>query len=266
MAAFPIRADRAAELLPGNELHLLRFGKHALLLVTVIDYRQTNIGKYVEFSLGIGCTRGARPTPLPLAALFRRATGMGQFVFDLPVSSEVSVKGGKGIWGMPKHQASLDFLIGDDRVSSRYDLDGEMVMRVEVERPRFTGFPMRASAVNWCAYRGMLMKSDIYFRGKVGFSLFRGGSARIALGTHPRSEVLRRLEIGPRPLFSAFMPETSGVLDDHIQAWFLSYAQPPETAPEGFESVIDLGLSEEWLPPPGAGDTSHPGRAHVVVG
>ena len=37
--------------------------------------------------------------------------GTGQYVFDLPVCSEISVKGGKGIWGMPKHQANLDFII-----------------------------------------------------------------------------------------------------------------------------------------------------------
>lgn len=260
MAAFPINADRAAELLPGNELHPLRWGDRGILLVAVIDYRHTNIGKYIEYSIGIGCTRGARPWPLPLAALFGRWSGMGQYVLDLPVSSEVSVKGGKGIWGMPKHQANLDFEIGERAVRSRYDLDGQMVVEVEVQRPRFEGFPVRAGAVNWCAFRGMLMKSDIYVKAKAGFSLFKQGSARLRLGDHPRAETLRRLEIGSRPIFSAYMPESSGTLDDHIECWFLSYDRPPAVAPEGMESVMDLGLSEDWLAPPGSEEAERQAR------
>jgi hypothetical protein len=275
MAAFPIDADRAAELLPGNELHPIRVRGRGVLLVVVIDYRETNIGRYVEYSIGIGCTRGRRPVPLPLAALFRGRTGFGQYVIDLPVSSEVSVKGGKGIWGMPKHQANLDFVVDAGAVTSRYDLDGRMVVEVEVTRPRHERFPLRASAVNWCAYRGMLMKSDIHFRGRAGFSLFRKGSARLTLGDHPRAETLRRLKIGPDPLFSAFLPETQGVLDDHVEAWFLTHDEPPTAEPEGFESVIGLGLSEEWLPPPGSEAAAeaarakrriHLGEAHEIVG
>ena len=252
MAAFPINAQRAAELLPGNELHPVRVGRHALLLVSVIDYRQTNIGKYIEFSLGIGCTHGPRPVSLLRALLFRQSCGLGQYVFDLPVSTEISVRGGKGIWGMPKHQANLDFSVSATAVRSRYDLDGAMVAEVQMERPRRESFPLSTGAVNWCAFRGMLMKSSIHFRGKMGFHLWRKGSARLALGEHPRAEVLRRLEPGSRPLFTGFFPSSSGVLDDHLESWFLSYGEPPLVAPQGLESVVNLGLGETWLPPPGS--------------
>ena len=49
-----------------------------------------------------------------------------------------------------------------------------------------------------------------------------------------------------------YLPSIHGILDDHIESWFLDYDQLPEKAPEGMESVINLGLSEEWLPPPDA--------------
>ncbi|HXE77695.1 MAG TPA: acetoacetate decarboxylase family protein [Rhodanobacter sp.] len=252
MAAFPINPARAAELLPGNELHPLRLGRHALLLVSVIDYRHTNIGKYIEYSLGIGCTHGPRPVSLVRAMLFRKSCGLGQYVFDLPVSTEISVKGGKGIWGMPKHQANLDFEVTDTSVRSRYDLDGSMVAEVEIGRPGREVFSLSTGAINWCAFRGMLMKSSIYFHGKMGFRLWRKASARLTLGSHPRAEVLRRLEIGERPLFVGYFPESSGVLDDHLESWFLSYDERPVEAPEGLESVVGLGLGETWLPPPGS--------------
>jgi hypothetical protein len=259
MAAFPIDPVAAARLLQGNEVHPLVLGGKGFLIITVIDYRITNIGKYIEYSIAIACTHGRRKAPPILPLILQKTYGTGQYVVDLPVSTEISVKGGKGIWGMPKHRASLDFLIGDDVVSSQYDLDGQMVMRIDVDRTK-PWLPMRAGGVNYCAFRGMLMKSYIYFRGKLGFSFMKKGSARITLGDHPRAAVLRALSIGENPLFSGFFPETSGTLDDHFEGWFLSFDSPPTTSPEGLESVADLGLGEEWPPAP---DRTTAGREHA---
>src|SRR4051812_24143490 len=207
MAAFPVDGDAAVRLLPGGELHPVRLpGGRGLLVVTVVNYEVTDIGKYVEYSLAIACTFGPRPAPPLLPGLLRGRYGTGQFVVDLPVSSEVSVKGGKGIWGMPKHQANLDFVMTPRSVWSQYDLDGQLAMRIEVDRPRFTGLPLSMAAVNYCAFRGMLNKSSIYFRGHAGFNLPFTRSARLRLGDHPRMAALHSLGIGSRPLLSGFFP------------------------------------------------------------
>jgi len=251
-AVFPINADKARALLPGNEVHPLRLWNKGLLVVTVIDYRATDIGKYIEFSIAIACTHGSRPAPALLPALFMKHYGTGQFVFDLPVSTEVSVKGGKGIWGMPKHQANLNYIVGDRTVSSQYDLDGQLCMHIEIDRPEKAWLPFRTGAANYCQFRGMLMKSYIYFRGKIGFHLFKKGSARLTIGDHPRLRPLKDLEIGPDPVLTAFIPSSNGLLDDHYEGWFLSTAAPPTEQPEGLESVVNLGRGEEWLAPPQA--------------
>jgi hypothetical protein len=251
MAAFPISASRAAALMPGEEVHPVRLGGDVgLLVLAVVDYRITDIGSYIEFSIGIACTRGLRKAPPLLPGLLLGRYGTGQFVVDLPVSTEVSVKGGKGIWGMPKHQANLDFVIRKDKVWSQYDLDGQLCCRIEVDRPRFTGLPMKASAVNYCAFRGMLNKSYIHFRGQGGINVPFLKNARLTIGDHPRMAALKELEIGSRPLFAGFLPRTEGILDDHMESWFLTFKQPPTGAPEGLESVVDLGLGQEWLTPP----------------
>lgn len=251
MAVFGIDADRAAELLPGSELHPLRlWGGRGALVVTVIDYRSTDIGRYVEFSIAIACTHGARPAPRLLPAVLQRPWGTGQYVFDLPVSTEVSVKGGKGIWGMPKHQANLDFRIGERTVSSQYDLDGRLAMRIEIDKPRMAVLPLQAGGVNYCAFRGMLMKSTVFFRARAGMRLPGTRSARLTLGDHPRMDPLRSLGIGDRPLLTAWLPTSAGTLDDHFESWFLHYDEPPAEAPEGLESVADLGRDETWLAPP----------------
>jgi len=250
IAAFPISADKARSLLQGNEIHPFLFGKKGLLVVTVVDYRNTNIGKYIEFSIAIACTHGRRQAPPFLPALMMGAFGTGQWVYDLPVSTEISVKGGKGIWGMPKHQANLDFVEGEQVVTSQYDLDGQMAVRLEVERPRRIWLPINLGATNYCAFRGMLMKSTVYFKGSAGFSLFKRGAARLILGDSPRIGALKSIGLEPNPVATMYFPSVDGVLDDHFECWFLGYSAPPKTSPEGFETVIDLGLSEQWLAPP----------------
>lgn len=256
MAGFAIDYDGAAALMPGNELHPFRlWGNKSILMITVIDYRITDIGKYVEFSIAIACTHGRKPAPPILNALLFKHYDVGQFVFDLPVSSEISVKGGKGIWGMPKHKANLDFVITDNYVSSQYDLDGQLAMRITIDRPRRTPIrpPMHIGAANFCQFRGMLMKSYIYFRGKVGFSLMKKGAAELIIGDHPRLAPLKSLNARPDPIFTAWLPDSNGVLDDYFESWFLSDERPVDTPREGLESVVDLGLNEDWLAPPDRG-------------
>lgn len=250
MAAFSIDLEAARKLMPCDEVHPFQLWNRGLLVVTVVNYVITDIGKYIEYSIAIACTHGAKPAPRLLPGLFTKCFGTGQYVLDLPVSTDISVKGGKGIWGMPKHKANLDFVIGRDWVSSQYDLDGKMLMRIDVQKPASAWFPLNMGAANYCAFRGMLMKSYIYFGGKLGFSLFKKGSARLLIGDHPRMAPLKTLDIDPDPIFSGFFPTTAGVLDDHYEGWFVTANQPITTPMEGLESTFPLGQSQEWLAPP----------------
>jgi hypothetical protein len=251
MAIFPINAEKAKAFLPKTGVHPFRLWDKGLLIVTVIDYRETPIGKYVEYSIAIACTHGEKPAPRLLPALFMNFFKTGQYVVDLPVSSEISVKGGKGIWGMPKHQGHLDFKITEDKVSSQYDLDGKLVAYVEIEPSKKTCLPVKMRASNYCSFRGMLMKSDILLDTKCGVRLFKNAKARFVIGDHPRLQAMKELEIGDA-IATVYLPSITGTLDDHIESWFLDFDQLPEKAPQGFESVINLGLSEAWLSPPDA--------------
>jgi hypothetical protein len=251
MAAFPVDRRAAARLLPGGELHPLTIpGGRGLLVVTVVNYARTDIGRYIEFSVAIACTHGSRPAPPLLPGLLRGSFGTGQYVVDLPVSSEISVKGGKGIWGMPKHRASLDFQVSDRAVSSQYEDAGRLGMLIEVERPPETRLPLRVAAVNYCAFRGMLMKSSIYFDGAADIALGRRARARLVLGDAPGAAALHGLGIAEQPLFTCFLPSTRGILDDHFECWFLTAEEAGRTFGEPLQSVVGLGLSEEWPAPP----------------
>lgn len=248
-AVFTIDAGEAAKLLPGKELAPFRLWNRGLLVVTVVDYRNTNIGKYIEFSIAIACTHGSRSSPPLIPALFQKKYGVGQFVFDLPVSSEISVKGGKGIWGMPKHQANLNFIDGPDTVSSLYEEDGKLGMFVTIDKPRMA-IPIDTRAANYCTFRGLLMKSYLHFKGTIRFSLFRHGAGRVVIGDLPRVQPLKRLDISRDPIFTGYVESVDGVLDDYFETWFLAGDIPPELSREGMSSVVGLGLSQEWLAPP----------------
>ena len=70
MAAFTVDAKVAQSLIPGNEVHLLRWWSRAFLLITIIDYRNTNIGKYIEYSIGFACTQGKACCPAASCSTF----------------------------------------------------------------------------------------------------------------------------------------------------------------------------------------------------
>ena len=255
MAGFSCDWEKANALIPGNEVHALKLpnGK-AALLVTVINYLDTSIGKYIEYSIAIACTHGRKPAPPILNALMMKTYGTGQYVVDLPVSTEVSVKGGKGIWGMPKHQANLAFEITDDQVMSHYEKDGQFAFRIEIHRPKSASLKLKIGTTNYCRFRNMLMASYIYFQSKVGVNLFGKAKANLYIGDHPRVSFLRDIGINPDPFFTMFMAQANGILDDHFDCWFMTYDDPPKTMPEGLESVYGLGLSEAWLDPPAMKD------------
>jgi Acetoacetate decarboxylase (ADC) len=256
IAIFPCNYAAARGLIKDPYIHPFRYFSRALLVVTVIDYRKTDIGAYIEYSIAIACTKGRSPAPSLLPALFQKAFGTGQFVHDLPVSTEVSVKGGKGIWGMPKHQAHLDFKTGSAWVSSQYDLDGQMVARLDIRHPSRVWLPVDTGAANYCMFRGMTMRSFIYFRGKAGFHIMKPQSARFVLGDHDRAKALARLEHSPHPLFAGYFPNVRGVLDDYFDCWFVTTDEVASgQLGEGLETTFPLGYSQQWLAPPARNQT-----------
>lgn len=248
-AAFTIDPEAATAILPGQELHPARILRRGVLVVTVVDYLDTPIGRYVEFCIGVMVTRGRSAAMPLLPMLLQPLFGTGVYIYDLPVSTEISVKGGLGIFGMPKRQANLDFLVGPETVSSQYDLDGHLVMRIDLPRPRRAWLPTRVRGAGYGSFRGLLTKSYIDMRGRLGMSL-SGKGVRLLVGDHPRMDPIKRLDISPAPLMWGFMPEVDGVLDDHIETWYLTGDTPPGPAQVGTRDVVNLGLSQAWLDPP----------------
>ena len=122
-------------------------------------------------------------------------------------------------------------------------------MKIEIDRPKNAWLSLSTAAANYSAFRGMLFKSRIHFSGKMGFSLMKKGAATLTIGDLPRLQPLKQLDISRDPFCTVFIPEADGILDDYCESWFLTYEEPPTTPPEGMESVVNLGRSEQWLLP-----------------
>lgn len=251
MAGFTCDFEAARQCMPDPSLHPVRVSKsRAVFIATVVNYVQTDIGKYIEYSLALACHRGRKPALPLMPALMLKWYKTGQFILDLPVSSEVSVKGGKGIWGMPKHKANLDFIDHGNMVSSQYEKDGQFAFRVEITKPKRQWIPLRTGAVNYAKFRNQVMASYVYFKTKAGVSMGKNAQGALYIGDHPRTAFMRNLGLAPKPFFTTYLPQFEGILDDYYEGWFCTYDKPQTVMPEGMESVVNLGLSEEWLSPP----------------
>ncbi len=69
---------------------------------------------------------------------------------------------------------------------------------------------------------------------------------------HRYADQLRTLDIAGSPLVVAFPENSHGVLDDHIESWFVTEEKPIRTMPEGLPSVVGLEPTRVWLDPPKA--------------
>ena len=50
----------------------------------------------------------------------------------------------------------------------------------------------------------------------------------------------------------AFLENSHGVLDGHIESWLVTEEEPIRTMPEGLPSVVWLEPTQVWLDPPNA--------------
>ncbi|MGH7751634.1 MAG: acetoacetate decarboxylase family protein, partial [Gemmatimonadales bacterium] len=134
---------------------------------------------------------------------------------------------------------------------------------IEIERPAPLGLPLKLAASNYCAFRGMLWKSDIYFEAIGDIALGGQAKARLILGDAPGVAPLKKLKAGSKPVFTAWLPEAHGVLDDHYEAWFLTAPTEAEAAAirggDMMDSVVALGQGQEWLAPPDRSRIPGPG-------
>ena len=200
-----------------------------LLVVTVVNYEITDIGKYVEYSLAIACTFGPRPAPPLLPGLLRGHYGTGP-VRGRPAGQQRGL--GQGRQGHLGHAQAPGQPRLHDHATTRCPASTTSTAS-SAAASRSTGRPRPrcrcdVGAANYCVFRGMVMQSSIYFQGAADIALgSRARAAAATSATHRRSPPLRDLDIDPDPSSPRSCRRTRGVLDDHFECWFLTSADEP---------------------------------------
>ena len=116
-----VEETKAAALLPDNLEPLLLPGRNAAAGLFMMDYRNSTLGPYGEVGIGIQAVRKGTGATLigylwdmvanvfhvdEMLSLFGQEDS-GLYVVTLPVTTQVSVAGGREVWGFPKYLAEM---------------------------------------------------------------------------------------------------------------------------------------------------------------
>jgi acetoacetate decarboxylase len=120
-AAYEVDAAAAAALLPAAFEVVEAAPGRAHLAIVVVDYRDNDLGSYLE----VGLMLFVRP----------RAGGPdGTFIFRLPVDQAFTCQAGRQIWGFPKTVESIALDYSPSAADCRLTMDGELVLRLRLPR------------------------------------------------------------------------------------------------------------------------------------
>ena len=183
-ASFVVSSAVAREWLPPG-LSLVPAGPgRAVLLLSVIHYRDNDLGEYREVSVALAARRGLR---------------LGTYIHRLPVDDEFSRAAGRGIWGFPKTVEPLTIELDDEDVVGEWGADRGFVLRLRVRGGG--GRQMKTTAQRaFTVIEGRLHETRFLMRGK-GASMGPGG-AELELGEGEVAEELRRAGLPKRAVFS----------------------------------------------------------------
>jgi hypothetical protein len=121
-AMFEVDASAAQRLVPGDEFVVVEASPgRCQLVLAVIDYRDNDLGDYLE----VGLTLFVTP----------RAGGeAGTYIVRLPVDQEFTCAAGRAIWGFPKSVEDIALDYAPDHVTATLRMDGELVLRLTLPR------------------------------------------------------------------------------------------------------------------------------------
>jgi hypothetical protein len=200
-ATFAVDADAARALVPHRQLDVVKVSpRHALLAITLVRYRDNDLGTYNEISIAPVVTeRGTGP----VAALAGMATGSaGIYIHRLPVDEEFSCAAGRGIWGFPKTVERLTIGRPGHHLVGRWDADGRTVLRLAF-RHRGSGAMPATEQTAYSTIDGVLHRTQFVMHASgVGA---RSAGAKAWLGDGAAANELRGLGLPSRPLFAVSM-------------------------------------------------------------
>lgn len=181
--------------------------------LTAFEYFDTDIGPYKEFSFSIPLN-SSRFLQLPCYNMLRQLiqNAFDIYIFHLPVTTEIALRGGIEVYNYPKFLADIEFEEDDDRVQCEVSVGGDLICRtrgrkIPATRQGVSKFFCHLYQSRQPQGAEMKVNSKQY-----GFAL-GPGNAELVVG--PRHEVGRELEgllLSGMPLFYMYLPSMQAIL------------------------------------------------------
>lgn len=233
-AIYDIDAAAAAALLPpGGAFEVVESTPgRAQLVLAAIDYRDNDLGDYVELGVTLFVTpraesrNGSRDRTGVSQAELAGSAGLsaadeagsrvgdevGTFITRLPVNQEFTCVAGRSIWGFPKTVEDLSLVYKDDAAVMTLRMDGELVLRLTL--PRGGDDEMPITPMTTYTYIDGAPHATLFSQGGAGSQVLLGGDGvELELGTHRVADELAELGLaGATPLLATWT--------EHMRATF----------------------------------------------
>lgn len=105
------------------------------IAITAFEYSDTDIGPYNEFSIGI-ILNSPYYAPVPGYNLLRQYLDRiyEVYVYHLPVTTEIALRGGRDFYNYPKFIADIEFSDSAGRVTCDLSREGERIMSISGDK------------------------------------------------------------------------------------------------------------------------------------
>lgn len=194
--------DRVRELLPTGLTPIRAGPSRSAVTFLCVEYHRLGdevVDPYNEFGVVIPATH-ASTGAVPVVSVFTR--GVSGYVWYLPVTTEPARALGEEIWGYPKDVGDIAHADAGKRRRTTVTVDGQHVVTLDIARPPTVA--LSTTGYSYTVKDCQLLREPLELDGDMGFRPF---STEVAyeFGDHPRTEKLRRLELGNRALLRFFV-------------------------------------------------------------
>jgi hypothetical protein len=187
-----------------------------ILYLSGLEYAETDIGPYNEFSIMVPFTLD-KPSPLFTGVLRQAPAEPNVYVHHLPVTTKIAMSAGIEFAGYPKFLATIDFEHRGDWVHCRLAEEDRHILTLSGRKLPLQGAP-RSRARLFTTRNGRLLRSEMV-NSERGLAESRDSShVRLELGDHPIAQELKSLNIGRLTAYQ-YAPEYQMILSPAIESF-----------------------------------------------
>lgn len=171
------------------------------LVIAVIDYRDNDLGDYLEVGLTFFVTPAGGS-----------ADEAGTYISRLPVDQEFTCEAGRTIWGFPKTVEDITLDITDTTATCTLHVDGQLVLRLTLPRGGTDDMPAMPMTT-YTIKDGVPHRTAFTQGGSRAQVRVDGDGVALELGEHPIAKELASLGLPAAAQMSTWTEHMQGTFE-----------------------------------------------------